>query len=150
MKVTGVKGALPALGGARELEGKPVLTDAQHAFSRQLSDLSEQQQVERAQQQLEDIREQGERMIKRADIRELQKYRSMVAKMMEDVVSGAYSFQKSGWFDARGRHKMFAIVKKVNTRLDELAKQMISDQRDNLMMLDAVDDIRGLLVDLIM
>lgn len=150
MKVTGVKGAPPAINGARGPEDKPALPDAQRAFSRQLVDLTHQQQEERARRQLEEIREQGERMVKRADIRELQKYRSMVSKMLEDVVSGAYSFQKSGWFDARGRHRMFAIIKKVNGRLDELAQQMISDQKDNLQLLDAVDDIRGLLVDLIM
>lgn len=150
MKVAGIKGAPPSAGGARELEGKPNLPQVQHAFARQLTDLTHQQLEQRAYEQLEEIRQQGERLAKRADMQELQKYRNMVSQMLDDVVSGAYSFQKSGRFDARGRHRMFAIVKKVNSRLDELARQMISEQKENLQLLDAVDDIRGLLVDLIM
>lgn len=148
MKVTGVHNALPGVAGLRTAEEKVLSVDASRSFSRKLSDLSQEQQYRRAQELIARIQEQGEVVIKRADMRELQKYRRMVTELMEEAVSGAFAFQKSGRFDARGRHRVFAIVKKVNGRLDDLTQQMLSDQKDNLEMLDAIDDIRGLMVDL--
>jgi uncharacterized protein YaaR (DUF327 family) len=67
---------------------------------------------------------------------------------MNETVSNSYVFTKNNAFDARGRHRVYAMIKKVNKDLDMIAEEVLKEQDDNLKVLDLVDDIRGLLVDI--
>ena len=69
---------------------------------------------------------------------------------MHEVVSNAYAFNKRNAFDARGRHRIYAVVHKVNGKLDELAREVLKDQQDNLKVLEDIEDIRGMLVDMLL
>ncbi len=96
----------------------------------------------------EKIHQQGKLVSGKADIAEFQKYRALITELLNETVSNAYSFCKTSQFDARGRHKVFAIIRKVNKHLDELAAEILQKEADSITLLGLVDDIRGLLVDL--
>lgn len=117
-------------------------------FKRQLTSLSQDEHTAKISKMISAIQEQGERVTKRADIGEMQKYRSMITELMNETVSNSYAFDKSGTLDARGRHRVFALIKRVNTRLDEMTEEVLKEQSDTIALVDAVDDIRGLLVDM--
>jgi uncharacterized protein YaaR (DUF327 family) len=53
-------------------------------------------------------------------------------------------------FDAKGRHKVNFVIRTINENLEELTREILSEQQDNLRILQMVDDIRGLLIDLFM
>ncbi len=133
---------------AGEHEERVLSDDTQLLFQRKLTSLSQDDHQKRIAQMIDRIHEQGERVAKRADINELQKYRSMVTELMNETVSNAYAFDKGGTLDARGRHRVFALIKKVNTRLDDMTEEVLKEQSDTIALVDAVDDIRGLLVDM--
>jgi uncharacterized protein YaaR (DUF327 family) len=40
------------------------------------------------------------------------------------------------------------VIRSINEKLEELTREMLSEQRDNIRILQMVDDIRGLLMDL--
>ena len=94
------------------------------------------------------IQAQGEIVVKRADIKELNKYRSLIAEFMHESVSNGFSFSKNRMMDSRGKQKTIASIKRINETLDELTEEMLKDQRDQLAILERVDEISGLLVDL--
>ena len=79
-------------------------------------------------------------------------YRQKVTQFMRYIVK--YNFEMtdhSRSIRARnGRklepHKQISII---NKKLDEMAQWLLSSQRDTLLMLERVDEIRGLLVDLL-
>ncbi len=95
-----------------------------------------------------DITKQGEVVAKRADMTELQKYRFMVTGLINETVSNGFAFSKSANMSARGRAQVFATIKKVNDKLDEMTKKLLEQEKDNIDLLDDVDDVRGMLVDM--
>ncbi len=94
------------------------------------------------------ITEQGMIVAKRADMKELQKYRQMVTELLNETVSNGFAFSKSANMGARGRAKVFATIKKVNDKMDSMTKKLLEQEKDNINLLDDVDDVRGLLVDM--
>ena len=41
------------------------------------------------------------------------------------------------------------MIKLVNKELDELALELIKDEKDHILILNKIDEIRGLLIDII-
>ena len=119
-------------------------------FSRYLTELSESRYQAYISQLVGSIAEQGERMAKRADLREFHRYREMIRKLLDETVSNGFAFRKFRKFDMRGRNKTYAIIQCVNEKLDEILKALLSEEADHLALLSSVDDIRGMLVDLLM
>lgn len=99
---------------------------------------------------IEQIDNQGERLSKKADLSEYEKYRSLIRDFMNEVVSNGYSFDKENAFLGRGRHKFYATVKIVDEKLDSLAKDVLSEHADNVEIINKIDDIRGLLLDMML
>jgi len=99
---------------------------------------------------MEDIKEQGERLAKRLNLQELLRYKKLVAQFLDKVVNEMFQLKKNSGWDYRGRHNIYALVKKVNDKLEELTEEIVNSQKDQLFILSCVDDIRGLLLDLLM
>lgn len=120
------------------------------SFARHITDMSESRYTAYISQLVGSIAEQGERMAKRADLSEFHRYREMIRKLLDETVSNGFAFRKFRKFDLKGRNKTFALIQCINERLDEILKVLLQEEADHLALLDSVDDIRGLLVDLLM
>jgi uncharacterized protein YaaR (DUF327 family) len=130
------------------LQERQPETGEELIFRRQLTALHEAQYQEYIENLKGKIFEQGETLKKKADICGFLKYRQLIAELVGEAASNAYESSKSGSFDIRGKHKVFTIIKKVNGRLDEMAQEILTQQSDNIKLLQMVDDIRGLIVDM--
>ncbi len=119
-------------------------------FKRQLTDLHEAQYQEYIEGLKSKIFEQGEALKKRADICGFLKYRQLIAELVGEAASNAYQSSKSGTFDVNGKHKTLTVIKKVNSKLDDMAQEILKQQEDNIQILKMVDDIRGLIVDMLL
>lgn len=97
---------------------------------------------------MKDINEQGERISKHMDIADMRKYRATVKEFMNEVVSNSYEFSRENFLDRRGRHRVYGIIKQVDKTLDELAEELMKEEKDNIAVLSKVDDIRGMLLDI--
>ena len=98
----------------------------------------------------QNILEQGRLMARRCDLLQFKRYKEMIAEFMYEAVRFAYEFKKQSTLDARGRHRMYALIKRINKKLEELTRQLLSGEADNLAIMAAVDELRGLLLDLYM
>jgi uncharacterized protein YaaR (DUF327 family) len=94
------------------------------------------------------IDEQGKRISEHMDIRDMKKYRSLVKEFVNEVVNRSHSFSRENFLDRRGRHRVYGMVKLVDKNLDELAQELVADEKDHLSILGRVDEIRGLLLDI--
>ena len=150
MRVSDIRARTAELAGPESGETQRAQAGKAQAFSRQLSESGADAYKGRIAELVEGITRQGRVLSERADIREFVKYRELISGLMHEVVSGAYSFCKKNTFDARGRHRIYAVVHKVNAKLDELAKEVLKEQQDNLRILEDIEDIRGLLVDMLL
>lgn len=97
---------------------------------------------------MKDIEAQGEKIAKHMDIRDMKRYRSLVKEFMNEVAANSHEFSRENFLDRRGRHRVYGIVKEVDKSLDDLAKELLNDEKDNLAILNKIDDIRGMLLDI--
>jgi uncharacterized protein YaaR (DUF327 family) len=98
---------------------------------------------------LERIDAQAEKLSARLDIAELKRYRSLVAEFIDISVKNSIEYKREHMLDARGRHRIFGIVRKIDTELETLTREVLRTQRDYICVLSKLEDIRGLLVDII-
>lgn len=108
---------------------------------------SYEQQLEKL---VNDIVEQGEKLGKRVDIRELREYKRLISEFLEVAVGNSRRFSKQSLLDRRGRHKIYALIKKVNDEVDLLTQEVMNGEKDNIDILRRIDDIRGLILDMVM
>lgn len=97
---------------------------------------------------MKDIDEQGKRLAEHMDIRDMQKYRSLVKDFMNEVVNRSHKFSRENFLDRRGRHRVYGIIKLVDKNMDELAEELVKDESDHLNVLGKIGEIRGLLIDI--
>ena len=60
----------------------------------------------------------------------------------------SHKFSRENFLDRRGRHRVYGIVRLVDKNLDELAEELVKDEKDHINILNKVDEIRGLLIDI--
>lgn len=99
---------------------------------------------------MSDINLQGEQLGKNMDIKELKQYKRLIAEFMDEVVNSSLKYTKHNQFDRRGRHKVYAMVKKVNAKVEELSREFLKEEKDNIMILDSIGTIKGMLLDIYM
>ncbi len=97
---------------------------------------------------LEEITMQGNRLSKRMDVKDMKKYRSLVKEFMNEVITHSHEFSRENFLDRRGRHRVYGIIKLVDETLDELAQELVKEEKDHLAILNKIDEIRGLLLDI--
>jgi len=97
----------------------------------------------------QDIVKQGEVLAQRYDIAELKRYKQMLAKFMSEAVRWSYEFSKRPTRDGRGRHHVYAIVKRVNEKLEKITQDILSQQVEQIQLIADISDINGMLVDLL-
>ena len=92
---------------------------------------------------------QGEKLGKHMDVRDMKHYRRLIQEFMNEIVNRSHKFSRENFLDRRGRHRVYGMIKRVNVVLDELAGELIKEEKDTLAILSKVDEIRGLLLDII-
>ena len=113
------------------------------------SNIEEEGLAERLNLMMQEIVMQGDKIVKRMDVRDMKRYRSMIKEFMNEIVSRSHSFSRENFLDRRGRHRVYGMIKRVNAALDELAQELMKDEKDHLVILDKIDEIRGLLLDIL-
>ena len=97
---------------------------------------------------MDEITEQGKKLSEHMDIRDMKKYRSLVKDFMNEVVNRSHKFSRENFLDRRGLHRVYGLVKLVDKNLDELAGELVKEEKDHIAILGKVDEIRGLLLDI--
>lgn len=112
-----------------------------------ISNIEEKDLQEKLGSMMQEITEQGEKIAKHMDIRDMKKYRELVKGFLNEVVNRSHKFSRENFLDRRGRHRVYGIVKMVDENLDNLARELVKDEKDHLAIVGTIDDIRGLLLD---
>ena len=94
------------------------------------------------------IDEQGKKIAEHMDITDMKKYRSLVKEFVNEVVSRSHKFSRENFLDQRGRHRVYGMVKLVDKNLNDMAEELVKDEKDHMAILGHVDEIRGLLLDI--
>lgn len=129
---------------AHKVPEKPV----QDSFSYALNKLSDEGLAARLHLLIGEIADMGKRITKHMDIADLKDYRRMITDFINEVVTHSHEFSRENFLDRRGRHRVYGIVRMINKDLDELAQELLKTEKDHLSILDKVNEIQGLLLDI--
>ena len=126
---------------------KPVADDGSFKFtlSSAITDAELQAKVEAL---MLDITKQGNRIAEHMDIRDMKHYRSLIKDFLNEVVYRSHKFSRENFLDRKGRHRVYGIIKLIDSNLDELAQALVSDEKDHISILAKIGEIRGLLLDI--
>ncbi len=112
------------------------------------SNIEEAALADRLQLMMEEITMQGDKIVKRMDVKDMRRYRTLIKDFMNEIVNRSHKFSRENFLDRRGRHRVYGIIRLVDEKLDELAQELVKDERDNISILAKVGEIRGLLLDI--
>lgn len=113
------------------------------------SNIEEAGLAERLNLMMEEIVMQGDKIVKRMDVRDMRRYRTLIKDFMNEIVNRSHKFSRENFLDRRGRHRVYGIIRLVDEKLDELAQALVSEECDKIAILAKVDEIRGLLLDVL-
>lgn len=114
-----------------------------------MSSLEEEGLQERLSVMMKEITMQGKKLGKHMDVKDMKHYRKLIQEFMTEIASRSHKFSRENFLDRRGRHRVYGMIKKVNTALDELAQELMKEEKDHLAILGKIDEIRGLLLDIL-
>ncbi len=112
------------------------------------SHIEEAQLQERLTSMMEQITMQGEKLAKHRDVKDMKKYRGLIKEFLNEIVNRSHEFSRENFLDRKGRHRVYGIIRLVDKNLDELAQELVKDEKDNLSILEKIGEIRGLLLDI--
>ena len=113
-----------------------------------IRNIEEKDLQEKLNSMMEEITVQGDKISKHMDIKDMKKYRELVKGFLNEVVSRSHEFSRENFLDRRERHRVYGIVRLVDKNLDDLAGELVKDEKDHLAIISKIDDIRGLLLDI--
>ena len=110
-----------------------------------ISNIKEKDLQVKLKDMIEQINDQGDKIAKHMDIKDMRRYRQLVKGFMNEIVSRSHEFSRENFL---GRHRVYGIVKLVDKNLDDLAEELMKEEKDHLAIVSRIDDIRGLLLDI--
>jgi len=150
MRIQGQKATESGVITTRGGETKGAEDVGNSVFRRTLTDLAQDMHSEKLAEMKKGIDEQGARLSDRVDVKEFERYRKLIREFLDEIVSNGYTFSREDAFASRGRHRYIATIQVINEKLDELGKEVMKEQADQIEILHKIDDIRGLLLDIMM
>ncbi len=96
---------------------------------------------------MEDLKDQEKKFLDRQTIYELNRYKTIVQKILKTILSDAFKTEKLK--RSRRDRADFIIVKDINKRLLEISKNITENTNKAFNLLKEIDEIRGLILDLL-
>lgn len=146
-RIDGVLSPEPA---QKQTTAPQVLKPAQANFMDKLNDVKSDEVRTHLQGLYGKITEQADRLSDRLYLDDVLHYKKLVREFLDVASKNSHHFSKQNFLDRRGRHRVYCIVKNVDRELDQLTKEFINQEADRITVLKRLDDIRGMLVDIMM
>lgn len=99
-------------------------------------------------QQLEEIKKQGDKLVRYRTLREMAKYKRMVKNFIKDATSKGLDLSHHHSFNFEGTNRQLHIVKTIDEKLMEMTEQITTDGARSIDLLGLIGEIKGLLINL--
>jgi uncharacterized protein len=112
-----------------------------HAYSKELT-------KDHLNQILQDIDQQGQKLIAQQNFHELRKYKNLVQQFMDEVSKNGIALKKTETWDPNGGSKTLKTVQVLDQKLIDLTNHVLYQQSSGLTLLERIGEIKGLLINL--
>jgi uncharacterized protein YaaR (DUF327 family) len=100
-------------------------------------------------QLLEDVHSAGDDLRKRPLPAEILKYKQAVRNFLAFIIQNTYDIEKQYMGVNLRKRKEKTLIQIVDKKLDQLATDILAGQRDQIAILERLEEITGILVDLL-
>ena len=73
----------------------------------------------------------------------------LIKDFLNEVVYRSHKFSRENFLDRKGRHRVYGLIRLIDSNLDELARELVKDEKDHIAILSRIGEIRGLLLDIL-
>lgn len=98
----------------------------------------------------EKITVQSDKIGDKVYLKDILEYKKLVKEFLNVATQNSHQFSNENFLDRKGRYRNYSIVKTVDRELENLTKDFINGQIDHMGILKKMDDIRGMLLDIMM
>ena len=134
-----------------KLEGKSATKEASRSeFLEKFEKIKSENVKEELENIFGKITEQADKIGEKMYLKDILEYKKLVKEFLNVATQNSHQFQNQNFLDRRGRHRNYSIVKTVDRELDTLTREFINGQIDHMGVLKKIDDIRGMLLDIMM
>src|SRR5699024_7385862 len=119
----------------------------QKSFKTKLEDIGQEKIREELNLLYDKIQAQSAKLKDKLFIDDLIQYKKLVKEFLNITVNNSHVFYKENSLDRRGRHTIYALVKRVDAELEELTDDFTNVEGSRLRILKRLDNINGLLLD---
>ena len=134
-----------------KLEGKSAIKEASRSeFLEKFKKIKSENVKEELENIFGKITEQADKIGEKMYLKDILEYKKLVKEFLNVATQNSHQFQNQNFLDRRGRHRNYSIVKTVDRELDTLTREFINGQIDHMGVLKKIDDIRGMLLDIMM
>ena len=134
-----------------KLEGKSAIKEASRSeFLEKFEKIKSENVKEELENIFGKITEQADKIGEKMYLKDILEYKKLVKEFLNVATQNSHQFQNQNFLDRRGRHRNYSIVKTVDRELDTLSREFINGQIDHMGVLKKIDDIRGMLLDIMM
>ena len=74
-----------------------------------VSNIAEQELQQKIGGLMSQIDEQGKKISKKKDIRDMRRYRELIKELLNEVIYRSHEFSRENFLDRRGRHRVYGI-----------------------------------------
>ena len=134
-----------------KLEGKSAIKEASRSeFLEKFEKIKSENVKEELENIFGKITEQADKIGEKMYLKDILEYKKLVKEFLNVATQNSHQFQNQNFLDRRGRHRNYSIVKTVDRELDTLTREFINGQIDHMGVLKKINDIRGMLLDIMM
>lgn len=128
--------------------GERAAASARVPFREQLARSHAMHFNERIDQALQEIDELGRRLTESLSQNDLRLYRDAIGRLFRDLTRHMLEvWQDLEWDSQAWEQRTMVTIRRVDQRLEELSRLVLEQEQDRLAILAAVDEIKGLLLD---
>ncbi len=113
-------------------------------FSQSFDSMNKSKTKQELDDYMKEIKKSGERLIRTQNYSDISMYKKAIKGYLKSVVDYAYSINKNTSF---WEGNYFTTVKTVNEKLEQMTRELIYEQKENLDIASKVEEINGLLLD---
>jgi uncharacterized protein len=113
-------------------------------FSDAFDNANKNQSEQELQEMLKDIEKLGGRLTKTGTLEDAQFFRSKIKEYLSYIIKNAYTVKRDSTSFSFSMHTRVEVI---NEKLDELTKEVLEQQKEAIDIAHRVEEIKGLLVD---
>ncbi|MDB5085875.1 MAG: hypothetical protein JWN30_2761 [Bacilli bacterium] len=97
---------------------------------------------------LKSIDQLGGQLAKQCNWQALMAYKDQIKQFLQTALRDGYRTEERTGRDRRGRTRLYKIVAQIDDLLAELTQMVLAEEKEHLVLLEKIGDLRGLLLNL--